>query len=185
MPEKLPSLLLQKSPKPPPEKLSHLAPGCAAGVVTNEEREQTLNQLLSEMDGFEPDTGVVFVAATNRAGAVRTAALRCAAHGREAHRHAVSAGSFLEFVFARPACSKTLLGNTLHVRAGIARRPLPSGRHAPAWLHWFQNYANIVLPCPAARPQTCWTRRSCALGGLTARCASCGRTSRGASRSCR
>ncbi len=39
------------------------------GVVSSggtEEREQTLNQLLSEMDGFEPQTGVIILAATNR-----------------------------------------------------------------------------------------------------------------------
>lgn len=32
----------------------------------NDEREQTLNQLLTEMDGFEENTGVMILAATNR-----------------------------------------------------------------------------------------------------------------------
>ena len=35
-------------------------------IVSNDEREQTLNQLLAEMDGFDPTTGVVVMAATNR-----------------------------------------------------------------------------------------------------------------------
>jgi cell division protease FtsH len=42
----------------------------------NEEREQTLNQLLSEMDGFEPNAGVILLAATNRPEVLDPALLR-------------------------------------------------------------------------------------------------------------
>ena len=40
--------------------------GGAGAMPTNEEREQTLNQLLAEMDGFEPTAGLMLIAATNR-----------------------------------------------------------------------------------------------------------------------
>jgi cell division protease FtsH len=46
------------------------------GVVSNDEREQTLNQMLAEMDGFDPATGVVVIAATNRPEVLDPALLR-------------------------------------------------------------------------------------------------------------
>ena len=50
--------------------------GGAGGMVSNDEREQTLNQLLSEMDGFDPASGVVVLAATNRPEVLDPALLR-------------------------------------------------------------------------------------------------------------
>ena len=45
-------------------------------LVSNDERDQTLNQMLSEMDGFDPATGVVVMAATNRPETLDPALLR-------------------------------------------------------------------------------------------------------------
>jgi cell division protease FtsH len=46
------------------------------GYASNDEREQTLNQLLAEMDGFDPSTGVVLLGATNRPENLDPALLR-------------------------------------------------------------------------------------------------------------
>jgi cell division protease FtsH len=46
------------------------------GFASNDEKEQTLNQLLSEMDGFDSRSGVVVIAATNRPEALDPALLR-------------------------------------------------------------------------------------------------------------
>ncbi len=52
-------------------------------IVSNDEREQTLNQLLAEMDGFDPQTGVVVIAATNRPEVLDPALLRPGRFDRE------------------------------------------------------------------------------------------------------
>src|SRR5579859_5125275 len=48
----------------------------SGAVVSNDEREQTLNQMLAELDGFEPTTGIVVLAATNRPEVLDPALLR-------------------------------------------------------------------------------------------------------------
>jgi cell division protease FtsH len=48
----------------------------SGAVVSNDEREQTLNQLLAEMDGFDPSAGVVVLGATNRPEVLDPALLR-------------------------------------------------------------------------------------------------------------
>jgi cell division protease FtsH len=55
----------------------------AAGFAANEEREQTLNQLLVEMDGFVPGSGLVIMGATNRPEILDKALLRAGRFDRQ------------------------------------------------------------------------------------------------------
>jgi ATP-dependent metalloprotease FtsH len=61
------------------------AVGRHRGSLRNEEREATLNQLLTEMDGFESDSGVIVMAATNRMEMLDEALLRPGRFDRRIH----------------------------------------------------------------------------------------------------
>ncbi|MFI3315799.1 MAG: ATP-dependent zinc metalloprotease FtsH, partial [Rikenellaceae bacterium] len=55
------------------------------GFTSNDERENTLNQLLTEMDGFGTNAGVIILAATNRADILDKALLRAGRFDRQIH----------------------------------------------------------------------------------------------------
>ncbi|MBR4975108.1 MAG: ATP-dependent zinc metalloprotease FtsH, partial [Bacteroidales bacterium] len=55
------------------------------GFSSNDERENTLNQLLTEMDGFGTNSGVIILAATNRADTLDKALMRAGRFDRQIH----------------------------------------------------------------------------------------------------
>ncbi len=65
------------------DELDALGKARGVGAVSNEEREQTLNQLLVEMDGFDPSVGLIIIAATNRPEILDPALLRAGRFDRQ------------------------------------------------------------------------------------------------------
>jgi cell division protease FtsH len=61
------------------------ARGRNANFGGNDERENTLNQLLTEMDGFDTNSGVIILAATNRADILDSALMRAGRFDRQIH----------------------------------------------------------------------------------------------------
>ena len=61
------------------------ARGKNVGFSSNDERENTLNQLLTEMDGFGSNSGVIVLAATNRADILDKALMRAGRFDRQIH----------------------------------------------------------------------------------------------------
>lgn len=65
------------------DELDALGKARGTGPMMHEEREQTLNQLLVEMDGFDPRVGVIILAATNRPEILDQALLRAGRFDRQ------------------------------------------------------------------------------------------------------
>ncbi|WP_342349112.1 ATP-dependent zinc metalloprotease FtsH [uncultured Nitrospira sp.] len=65
------------------DELDALGKARGTGPMMHEEREQTLNQLLVEMDGFDPRVGVIMLAATNRPEILDQALLRAGRFDRQ------------------------------------------------------------------------------------------------------
>ncbi|GJL61497.1 MAG: ATP-dependent zinc metalloprotease FtsH [Nitrospirales bacterium] len=65
------------------DELDALGKARGTGPMVHEEREQTLNQLLVEMDGFDPRVGVIILAATNRPEILDQALLRAGRFDRQ------------------------------------------------------------------------------------------------------
>jgi cell division protease FtsH len=95
--------------------------GGLAALATHDEREQTLNQLLAEMDGFDPTKGVIIMAATNRPEVLDPALLRAGRFDRQVlvDRPDVKGREEILQVHVR----KVKLGTTVDLRTLAKRTP--------------------------------------------------------------
>lgn len=116
----------------------------AGGLGGNDEREQTLNQLLAEMDGFQSDKGLVILAATNRPEILDRALLRPGRFdrripvelpdlaGREAilkvHGKSIRLGSSIDFNSIARSTSGTSGADLANIINEAALRAVKSGR---------------------------------------------------------
>ena len=106
----------------------HRGAGLGGG---HDEREQTLNQLLVEMDGFESNEGVIIVAATNRPDVLDPALLR---PGRFDRRIVVSAPDFKgRLGILQVHTRRTPLGEDVDLET-LAKGLL--GSTVPSWRIW-------------------------------------------------
>ena len=91
----------------------------------NDEREQTLNQLLTEMDGFEGNTGIIIIAATNRHDVLDSALMRPGRFDRQVTVDAPDFKGRLEILDVHARNKK--LANDVSIEAIARRTPGFSG----------------------------------------------------------
>jgi cell division protease FtsH len=91
----------------------------------NDEREQTLNQLLTEMDGFEGNTGIIIIAATNRPDVLDFALMRPGRFDRQVTVDAPDFKGRLEILDVHARNKK--LANDVSIEAIARRTPGFSG----------------------------------------------------------
>jgi len=104
------------------DEIDALGRARGAGIMGgNEEREQTLNQLLAEMDGFESNKGVIILAATNRPEILDPALLRAGRFDRHVlvDRPDLNGREAILKVHSR----KVLLADDVDLRVVAARTP--------------------------------------------------------------
>ncbi len=110
------------------DELDAIGKSRAAGrgvLISNDEREQTLNQLLAEMDGFDTSSGVIIMAATNTPEVLDQALLRAGRFDRQivVDRPDIDGREAILKVHSR----KIKLGSSANLRTVAARTPGMAG----------------------------------------------------------